>query len=147
MHNERFRQMWRLLFQEELTHLEHGDTMHIAARLEKDDADADILFMQVTDTGLWKEHDRDANLFDPFFTRSRKPDDFGVNMMACYVTMHLHGGTIDARHLDSRGLEITMKLPLQIPDKSATDKESTPDFFSQVEEHQRRWKQREEIPA
>lgn len=147
VHNERFRQMWRLLFQEELTHLEHGDTMHIAARLEKDDADADILFMQVTDTGLWKEHDRDANLFDPFFTRSRKPDDFGVNMMACYVTMHLHGGTIDARHLDSRGLEITMRLPLQIPDKSATDKESTPDFFSQVEEHQRRWKQREEIPA
>lgn len=147
VHNERFRQMWRLVFQEELTHLEHGDTMHISARVEQDDHGASLLLMQVSDTGLWKEHDRDANLFDPFFTRSRKPDDFGVNMMACYVTMHLHGGTIEARHLDPRGLEITMRMPLKVSEAPPSASDPTPDFFTQVAEHQKRWKERKEVPA
>lgn len=145
VHNERFRQLWRLLFQEELTHLESGDNLHVTARIEQDDSGADWLMMQMTDTGLWQEHDRDANLFDPFFARSRKPDDFGVNMMACYVTMHLHGGTIDARHLDPRGLEITMRMPLDVPTEPIA--ESQPDFFKQVAEHQKRWKEREEVTA
>lgn len=143
VHGERFRQLWRLLLIEEITHLHAGDRVHIAARLEKDVAGQEQAIMVLTDNGAWAAQDRAANLFDPFFTRSRKPDDFGVNMMACYVTIHLHGGSIEARRLEPQGLELTMRLPL---DPTQNTQEAD-DFFLRATQHEQRWRQREEIAA
>ncbi|MBE7496519.1 MAG: hybrid sensor histidine kinase/response regulator [Verrucomicrobiaceae bacterium] len=140
VHGGRFRQMWRLLFQEEITHLSEGDSIQISARLEPDEHGRPQLTMCLRDTGAWKEQDRTANLFDPFYTRSRKPDDFGVNMMACYVTMHLHGGTAEARNLAPRGLEIRLRMPL---DPKALPREEE-DFFKKLIRHEQRWRTREE---
>lgn len=139
----RFRQMWRLIFMEEITHLAAGDSIQISARVKRDAAGHDNLVMYVRDTGAWEGTDKPANLFDPFYTRSRKPDDFGVNMMACYVTMHLHGGTAEARHLEPRGLELRLSMPL---DPTARPKQEE-DFFRQLLHHEQRWKQREEVMA
>jgi len=86
-------------------------------------------------------HDRAANLFDPFYTRSRKPDDFGVNMMAVYVTMYLHGGTAEASTLEPRGLEIRLRLPLD-PNASPSEED---EFFRKAARHEKRWKEREEF--
>ena len=83
------------------------------------------------------------NLFDPFYTRSRKPDDFGVNMMACYVTMHLHGGSAEARHLEPRGLELEFSLPVD----ASLEPKKEEDFFRSLLTHEQRWKLREEMVA
>lgn len=139
----RFRQMWRLIFMEEITHLSSGDSIQISAKVKRDATGQDHVVMYVRDTGAWEGSDRPINLFDPFYTRSRKPDDFGVNMMACYVTMHLHGGTIEARHLKPRGLELRLSMPLN-PSVEPKDEE---DFFRQLLNHEQRWKQREEVLA
>lgn len=139
----RFRQMWRLIFMEEITHLSAGDTIQISARIKCDATGRDHLVMYVRDTGAWEGKDKPANLFDPFYTRSRKPDDFGVNMMACYVTMHLHGGTAEARHLEPRGLEIKLSMPLE----PGAEPRKEDDFFRQLLQHEQRWKQREELAA
>lgn len=136
----RFRQMWRLIFMEEITHLAEGDSIQISARVKRDATGQDHLVMYVRDTGVWQGTDKPANLFDPFYTRSRKPDDFGVNMMACYVTMHLHGGTAEARPLEPRGLELRLSMPLD-PNVQPKHEE---DFFRQLLHHEQRWKQREE---
>lgn len=143
VHGERFRQLWRLLFIEEITHLHSGDHVRISAHLEKDVTGQEYAIMILTDNGAWGGQDRAANLFDPFFTRSRKPDDFGVNMMACYVTLHLHGGSIEARRLDPQGLELVMRLPL---DPQHTTPEAQ-DFFQRAMEHETRWRHREELAA
>ncbi len=144
VHGERFRQLWRLLFIEEITHLHPGDRIRVQARVEKDAAGQEHAIITLKDNGGWAtQQDRGANLFDPFYTRSRRPDDFGVNMMACYVTLHLHGGTIDARRLDPQGLELTMRLPLN-PDLNTKEAE---DFFQRAVEHEQRWKFREELAA
>ena len=143
VHGGRFRQMWRLLFVEEITHLAAGDSIQISATTELDAAGRSHLVVCLRDTGLWHAHDRTANLFDPFFTRSRRPDDFGVNMMAIYVTMHLHGGTAEARMLDPRGLEIRLRMPL---DPNATPQEEE-EFFRKMNRHERRWKEREQMPG
>ncbi|MDZ4286587.1 MAG: hybrid sensor histidine kinase/response regulator [Prosthecobacter sp.] len=144
VHGERFRQLWRLLFIEEITHLQHGDHFKIEAAVELDQTGREFLVMRLTDNGNWATKiDRAANIFDPFYTRSRKPDDFGINMMACYVTLHLHGGTIDARRLEPHGLELTMRLPL---DPSFSLPESD-DFFRRAVEHEQRWRAREELAA
>jgi K+-sensing histidine kinase KdpD len=139
----RFRQMWRLIFMEEITHLSPGDTIQISARARPDATGQMQVVMYVRDSGAWEGKDKPANLFDPFYTRSRKPDDFGVNMMACYVTMHLHGGTAEARHLEPRGLELKLSMPL---DPADTPKKED-DFFRQLLTHEQRWRQREEMAA
>lgn len=143
VHGERFRQLWRLLFIEEITHLHPGDHLTIRAALEKDATGQEMVIMTLIDNGSWGAQDRAANLFDPFFTRSRKPDDFGVNMMACYVTLHLHGGSIDAKRLEPQGLELTMRLPL---DPTQNTQEAN-DFFLRATQHELKWRQREELAA
>lgn len=143
VHGERFRQLWRLLLIEEITHLQPGDRVLIQATKEKDVTGQEQAVMVLKDNGAWGAQDRAANLFDPFFTRSRKPDDFGVNMMACYVTLHLHGGSIEAKRLEPQGLELTMRLPLD-PTQSTQEAD---DFFMRATQHEQRWRQREELAA
>ncbi|MBB5040069.1 hybrid sensor histidine kinase/response regulator [Prosthecobacter dejongeii] len=143
VHEERFRQLWRLLFIEEITHLHPGDRVVVRARMERDASGQEQAVMVLTDNGGWGAQDRAANLFDPFFTRSRKPDDFGVNMMACYVTLHLHGGSIEAKRLEPQGLELTMRLPLD-PNQSTQEAN---DFFLHATQHEQRWQKREELAA
>jgi CheY-like chemotaxis protein len=139
----RFRQMWRLIFMEEITHLSPGDSIQISAKVKRDAKGLDHIVMYVRDTGAWDGSDKPVNLFDPFYTRSRKPDDFGVNMMACYVTMHLHGGTTEARQLQPRGLELRLSMPVN----PAAEPKQEEDFFRMLLNHEQRWKQREEIMA
>jgi response regulator RpfG family c-di-GMP phosphodiesterase len=143
VHAVRFRLMWRLIFMEELTHLSPGDSIHISAKLTQDAKDQKHLVMYVRDTGVWEGADKPVNLFDPFYTRSRKPDDFGVNMMACYVTMHLHGGTAEARHLEPRGLELEFSLPVE----TNLEPKKEEDFFRSLLSHEKRWKLRDEMVA
>jgi len=64
-------------------------------------------------------------------------------MMACYVTMHLHGGTAEARHLEPRGLELKLSMPLQ----PGAQPSGEGDFFRQLLQHEQRWQQREEMAA
>lgn len=143
VHGARFRQMWRLIFMEELTHLSPGDSIHISAKVRQDARGQSHLVMYVRDTGIWQGGDKPVNLFDPFYTRSRKPDDFGVNMMACYVTMHLHGGTAEARHLEPRGLELEFSLPVE----TNLEPKKEEDFFRILQNHEQRWKMRDEMVA
>lgn len=144
VHGERFHQLWRLLFIEEITHLCSGDHFQIYAEVEHDAFQNAFLVMRLTDNGAWAgQQDRAANIFDPFYTRSRKPDDFGVNMMACYVTIHLHGGSVEARRLDPNGLELIMRIPLD-PSYSSPEAE---EYFRRVAEHEERWKDQGEVSA
>jgi CheY-like chemotaxis protein len=143
VHGDRFRQLWRLLMIEEITHLQPGDRVLIRATKEKDATGQEQAVMVLKDNGAWGAQDRAANLFDPFFTRSRKPDDFGVNMMACYVTLHLHGGSIEAKRTEPQGLELTMRLPLD-PNQNTQEAD---DFFLRATQHEQRWRHREEIAA
>jgi CheY-like chemotaxis protein len=123
VHGDRFRQMLKLLFIEEITHLHEGDFVQIKAGVETDAEGEEFVVIELTDNGAWGgPQDVAANLFDPFYTRSRKPDDFGVNMMACYVTLHLHGGNVRARRLEPTGMELVMRLPLD-PNKNTQEAE------------------------
>jgi signal transduction histidine kinase len=113
VHGDRFRQLWHLLFIEEITHLKSGEAFEVRAGVEDDPLEnRRQLVITLLDNGGWEAKDRAVNLFDPFFTRSRRSDDFGINMMTCFVTVHLHGGTIEARRLEPRGLELIMRLPV-----------------------------------
>jgi signal transduction histidine kinase len=138
VHAERFQQLWRLLFTEELTHLSAGDELIIAVSPAQDHSGRNVVRISIRDTGDWPAEEHYENLFDPFFVRTNKPEDFGVNMMACYSIVHLHGGTIHARSGSLNGVEITMDFPCD-----RTEPPSVSDFFQSLVAHERRWKDRE----
>lgn len=135
---ERFQQLWRLLFTEELTHLSPGDELVITVAPALDRSGRQVLRICLRDNGDWPAEERYANLFDPFFVRTNKPDDFGMNMMACYSIVYLHGGTIEAKSGTLNGVEITLDFPL-----TSSPVANVSDFFQSLLDHERRWKERE----
>lgn len=136
--HERFQQLLRLLFTEEMTHLSPGDELVISVTTAENHSGQQVVRICFRDNGDWPAQERFANFFDPFFVRSKKPDDFGVNMMACYSIVYQHGGTIEAKSGQLSGVEITMDFPLE--QRTAPD---AADFFQRLIDHERKWKERE----
>ena len=143
VHKERFLQLWQLIFTQCLTDLDHGDEFAIDACFESHPQHAGELVMRVRDSADWPERGRASQLFDPFFVRNGQPNEFGVNMMASYVIVHLHGGSIEARQLEPKGLEMEIRIPMDPPEHI----ESEEDYFQKLLEHEERWRAREQAEA
>ena len=139
VNGERFRQLWRLVLSDQLTHLVAGDRVHIQAEKVTDAHDREAVCFTIEDTGAWATDENVANLFDPFFVRTHQPTELGVNFTAAYVIVHLHGGTIDASMREGGGLRIQITLPADCADP-VPDADS---FFQKLVDHERRWKDRE----
>lgn len=139
VNKERFLQLWHLMFTQYLTDLKEGDDLCIEAVHEPIPHDKGSLIIRVCDNADWPDRERTSNLFDPFFVRNGQPHEFGVNMMACYVIVHLHGGSIEARPVQPKGLELEIRIPVEPPPHI----ESEEDFFQKLTEHEERWRARE----
>lgn len=101
-------QMARLFFQEGRTNLNSGGEIEVLIR---PDTKLDGFSISFIDNGepIAKE---DLNcLFDPFYVRADKPNEFGMNMVACYLTVFHHGGTMRACHLADGRNAIVFSLP------------------------------------
>jgi two-component system probable response regulator PhcQ len=138
VNKDRFQQLWHLLLTQALIDLKAGDSLCLEAELAESHK-ADIIVFRIRDTADWTERDRTSNVFDPFFVRSGQPNEFGINMMACYVIVHLHGGTIEARPVEPVGLEIEIRMPVTPPEAI----ESEDEFFQLLSSHEERWRYRE----
>ncbi len=139
VNGERFRQLWRMLMADQLTHLGPGDRVHIHAEPSADSAGRPCVTFIVEDTGAWVGEDSVSNLFDPFFVRTHQPAELGVNLTACYVIVHQHGGRIDATPREGGGLRIVIVLPID-GNGSSVEQAS---FFDRMVDHERRWRERE----
>ena len=137
---ERFRQLWRLLYADMLTNLNSGDRVQVTAGPNIEPSGRSMVEIVIDDTGAWASNENVANLFDPFFVRSHQPHELGVNLTACFVIVHLHGGKIEATPRDGAGLRIHISLPVN-PEEKPLDSES---FFERLGDHEIRWQTREE---
>jgi two-component system probable response regulator PhcQ len=136
---ERFHALWRMLMADQLTHLGQGDRVHIHAQPNTDITGRACVEFVIEDTGAWVSGDSVTNLFDPFFVRSHQPTEIGVNLTACYVIVHQHGGSIDAQPREGGGLRIALTLPIDGQGSSA----EPASFFDRIVDHERRWRDRE----
>jgi CheY-like chemotaxis protein len=142
VNQERFQQLWHLILTQALTDLKSGDSLHIDASHAQSNADAGEILFRVRDDADWPDRERTSNVFDPFFVRSGQPNEFGVNMMACYVIVHLHGGSIEARPVDPAGLELEIRIPIENREPAGSED----DFFRMLSAHEERWRYRETPP-
>lgn len=142
VNGEKFRRLWHLIFTEELASLATGDELVIAVVPADDSRGRRCVRITVSDNGQWPAQERHMSIFEPFFTRTRQPDDLGVRMMACYNIVHSHGGVIEAHASQQGGLEVRMDFPLD-----AVAPPEMGDFFACLMEHERRWSEREQETA
>ncbi|MDF1816467.1 MAG: hybrid sensor histidine kinase/response regulator [Verrucomicrobiales bacterium] len=101
-------QMARLFFQEAKTNLVDGGEIEI---LIAPDTKTDGYRISFIDDGEPIAEEDLNRLFDPFYVRADKPNEFGMNMVACYLTVFHHGGTMTAHHLKDGRNAIIFTLP------------------------------------
>jgi signal transduction histidine kinase len=139
VNGSRLSQLWRLIFADQLSHLRTGDEVKIVVTPVTDSQGRVSVKFIISDTGHWAQEDDVANLFDPFFVRSHQPTEIGVNLTACYVIVHLHQGTIQAKLRQPKGLEIEIILPVDTSEQSL----SQDSYEERLLEHERKWRARQ----
>jgi two-component system C4-dicarboxylate transport sensor histidine kinase DctB len=110
--NDKVGQMMRLLFQEANSLLPNGGKVEVKVALNE--SQDGIVLTIFNDGELIPEADL-PHLFDPFYVRSRTPEELGTNMLACYMTTFHHGGSIRAFHSGDGRNAIEVRLPVDPP--------------------------------
>jgi K+-sensing histidine kinase KdpD len=101
-------QMARLFFQEAQTNLPEGGHIEVSIGTETKFEGYSVSF--IDDGPPIAEEDLNR-LFDPFYVRADEPNEFGINMVACYLTVFHHGGTMTAHRLPDGRNAIVFSLP------------------------------------
>lgn len=133
----KFRQLLGLLFRDALINLSRGNTLSMEASTETSIQGEAGILLRVSDNGPGLPPDAVTSLFDPFFLRVDKPQEFGINLMACYFIVYHHGGRIDVKTSEGQGLTLNIHLPL-VPRPLAAENDSR-DFLSKVMLNDRLW--------
>ncbi len=79
-------------------------------------------------------------LFDPFFTRSGKPDQYGINLLAAFFLVHHHSGTIVAENSEMGGVCFDIWLPVDPSSMPSSSGEEA--FLQRVMEAERAWEKK-----
>lgn len=107
---EKLSQLGRFLFEETRGTLKEG--AEIEVRLEPLDSSAAIELTFIDNGDPVPQEDL-ARLFDPFYVRPNRPEELGTNLMACYLTVFHHGGTIRAERTTDGRNALVIVLPVE----------------------------------
>jgi two-component system probable response regulator PhcQ len=134
---KKFQRLFELLLKEETASLSPGGKMKWAAlAIGPKEGPAEIQ-IELEDDGPGLSQDALQSLFDPFFVRSGKPNEFGIYLMTCFFIIYHHGGRIKARSEKGRGNIFTMTFPLNpaLKPKEAEER----DFISKILINEAMW--------
>lgn len=101
-------QLARLLFLEAKTHLGNSGNIEVLILPDSRIQGYSISFI---DNGPPVAEEDLNRLFDAFFVRGDQPDEFGMNLVACYLIVFHHGGTMSAKTLPDGRNAIIFNLP------------------------------------
>ncbi len=116
--SQKLGQMGRLLFDESRSTLSKGGEIEVRISKTDDGASLETIFI---DNGKLIEKRDLERLFDPFFVQQNKPEELGTNLMACYLTVFYHGGTIRAEQTADGRNSIIFTLPVEPGEVKSTD--------------------------
>jgi two-component system, probable response regulator PhcQ len=107
----RFQRLLDLLLKGEIISLSSGS--HIILSAHHRSGEEDVVEIEIKDNGPGLPGDALRAVFDPFFVRMDKYQEFGINLMACYFIVYHHGGKIDVRSEEGQGVTFTLTFPMQ----------------------------------
>ena len=128
----KFGRFFELLLKDELLNLSDGGKVEIGATQETGEDGNPVVKMVIRDNGPGLAPDSVRSVFDPFFMRYDNPQEFGVNLMACFFIVYHHGGKIDVQSQPGQGTTFTVSLPLNPAERSLVqnDRDYLPQMLS-----------------
>lgn len=128
----KFGRFFELLLKDEVLNLPDGGKVQITAAPGTGEDGNPVIKMTIKDNGPGIAPDSVRSVFDPFFIRFDNPQEFGVNLMACFFIVYHHGGKIDVQSQPGEGATFVVTLPLNPSEKSLVqnDREFLPQMLS-----------------
>jgi two-component system, probable response regulator PhcQ len=134
MHIDRSKltRFFELLLKDEAANLPDGGKVEITAAEDTSEDGTPVMKMTIRDTGPGLASESVRSVFDPFFTRSDDPQEFGVNLMACFFIIYHHGGKIDVHSQPGQGTTFVVTMPLNPAERSLVqnDRDFLPEMLS-----------------
>lgn len=120
---QKLAQMARFLFEEARSVLKRGGEVEIFLSSIDGGRDVQVVFLDNGDPVPEQDLPR---LFDPFYVRANQPEELGTNLMACYLTVFHHGGTIRAERAADGRNAVIFSIPVSPESAGDDDLEPTP---------------------
>jgi two-component system, probable response regulator PhcQ len=132
----KFDRLIELLIRDEATNLPEGSRFEFAASKLPNAGDLEQIQLTLTDNGPGLPADAMRSIFDPFYVRVDDPQEFGLNLMACFFIVYHHGGTLQVKNNPDGGTTFTIVLPTN---PYAKPPESEKDFLAKVLSNEVLW--------
>lgn len=134
----KFCRLLELLCRDEAINLPPRSRVNIRARQIAGGApESAHIEIQIQDNGPGLPHDALRSVFDPFYSRGDNPQEFGLNLIACYFIIYHHGGRIEIHSEKGQGVTFVIQLPVN--PKAIADVEEGRDFLTKVMMNDRLW--------
>src|SRR4051812_8545982 len=88
---------FELLLKDEILNLNDGGKVEFSAMQETGPDGSSVIKMEIKDNGPGLAGESVRSVFDPFVVRIDNPQEFGINLMACFFIVYHHGGKIDVQ--------------------------------------------------
>jgi two-component system, probable response regulator PhcQ len=109
----KLRRLLDLLIEDELATLPNGSEIKMNVRtLPASREEQTRVLLEIQDDGPGLSTEALRSVFDPFFIRGDDPQEFGINLMACYFIVHHHGGQIQVTSEEKEGTTFRVTLPV-----------------------------------
>lgn len=133
-----FERLFDFLLEDELTNLPAGGQISLRAQIVTGAPSAEPS-VQITleDNGPGLPDKALRSVFDPFFLRNGNPQEFGINLMACYFIVYHHGGKVEIQNREGKGLTVEMTFPTRPLPSSAEGNEQ--EFLTKLMMNDRLW--------
>ena len=128
--------MIELLVRDEATNLPEGTKFEFTGARTSGVGDLEAVQLTLTDNGPGLPSDAMRSIFDPFYVRIDDPQEFGLNLMACFFIVYHHGGTIEVRNNPDGGTTFMITLPTN---PHAKPPETEKDFLAKILSNEALW--------
>ena len=127
---------FELLLKDEVLNLPDGGKVEFRAATGTDEG-SPVLQLEIKDNGPGLASDSIRSVFDPFFIRYDNPEEFGLNLMACFFIVYHHGGRIQVDSKKGEGTTFSVTLPLNPAEGSLV--QSDTDFLPSMLSNEALW--------
>jgi two-component system, probable response regulator PhcQ len=128
---------FELLRKDEFLNLANGGKVEISGAEEKTPEGHPVIKLRIRDNGPGLAKDSVRSVFDPFFVRYDNPEEFGINLMACFFVIYHHGGKIDVQTVAGQGTTFEVIMPENPAERSLV--QSDRDFLPQMLSNETLW--------
>lgn len=128
---------FHLLLDDESVNVDEGGKVRITTEVSHSDSGTKGVLIKLSDNGPGVNVANLTCVFDPFFVRQNLPEQYGLNLLACFFLIHHHSGSISIVKSPENGAQFEIFLPEnqgeQIPRKDERE------FLQRVFDTERAW--------